>query len=282
VTAAEIASDPPGAGGRRWRARERHWLSGVALALLVACLAPPAATLARRYVFVESIEFGLFAMVVPGLLAAGAPWRLLRLSRAGPAGIPPDAPGPGGPADRLALARRRHPSFVRSVVFLVVFAGACGFWRLPPVVDTLARNQALVAAEVASLLAAGTGLWLEIVPSPPLAPRGRGPQRALIAALAMWFIWITSYILGFANGVVFHAYQRASGGLGAVTDQELATLLMWLVAGLCFAPVIFIIMLGWLRDSEDTDAELARVADEVGLPAVKGWGRPRRRKTSHA
>ena len=251
--------------------RGRPWLTAAALAALVACLVPPVTTFARRYVFVESIQFALFAMAVPGLLVLGAPWRLLRLSRNG-----------SGPADRLAVARRQHPSFVRSTVFLVAFAGVSVIWRLPAVVDALARNQELAVLEMASLLIAGTGLWLEIAASPPLAPRGREPQRAIIAALAMWFIWMVAYILGFANHAVFHAYQHTGGGLSPVTDQELATLSMWLVAGLCFVPVVFTSVFGWLRDGENTDAELERVTGEAGLPAVRGWGHPRRRNTSHA
>jgi cytochrome c oxidase assembly factor CtaG len=285
----EGSPGPADAHGPKWRARERHWLTASAVAVLVACLVPPVTTLARRYVFVESIQFALFAMAVPAMVVLGAPWRLLRLSRgtpgvANPPGVAnrPGVANPPGVADRLAVARRRHPSIAGSMAFLVLFAGVSLIWRLPTVVNALAGNEALTVLEMASLLVAGTGLWLEIATSPPLMPRGAGPQRAVIAALAMWFIWIMAYILGFATDAVFHAYSRAGGGLGPVTDQALATWSMWLVAGLCFAPVVFIATLGWLRDGEHPDAELERVADEVGLPAVRGWGHPRRRNTSRA
>lgn len=257
-----------GARGRRWPPRERHWLTAAALIVDVACLIPPFTTFARRYVWVESAQFALFAMAVPGLLVLGAPWRLLRLSRG--------AAGRGQPADRLAMARRQHRSFVRSMAFLALFAGMSIIWRLPAAVDALARNQTLAVGEMASLVIAGTGLWLEIAPSPPLQPRSLGPQRAATAALAMWFIWIIAYILGFANHSVFRAYHRTGGGLNPVTDQALATGLLWLIAGLCFAPVVFTAALGWLRDTENPDAELGRVANEAGLRAVKGWGHPRR------
>jgi cytochrome c oxidase assembly factor CtaG len=263
-----------GARGRRWLPRERHWLTAAALIVDVACLIPPFTTFARRYVWVESAQFGLFAMAVPGLLVLGAPWRLLRLSGGGAGRRQPA--DRAQPADRLAMARRQNRSFVRSMAFLALFAGMSIIWRLPAAVDALARNQALAVGEMASLVIAGTGLWLEIAPSPPLRPRGLGPQRAAIAALAMWFIWIIAYILGFANHPVFPAYRRTGGGLNPVTDQALATWLLWLIAGLCFAPVVFTAALGWLRDTENPDAELGRVANEGGLRAVKGWGHPRR------
>jgi hypothetical protein len=43
-------------------------------------------------------------------------------------------------------------------------------WRLPPELDALARLPGLAVAEAITLLAAGCGLWLEIVHS----PRSRG------------------------------------------------------------------------------------------------------------
>ncbi|HYA51184.1 MAG TPA: cytochrome c oxidase assembly protein, partial [Streptosporangiaceae bacterium] len=169
---------PPGLPG--WR----RWLAAIGLVLVLACLLPPLSVLARRYVFVESFQFSAFAMAGPALIVLGAPWRFLRLS---------------GPAGRLAAARRDERSFLRAAIFLLAFMGACLAWRLPPVMDALARQPALVVAEAVTLLAAGAGLWLELVESPPLAPRLPRPQRAAVAALAMWSIWAVAYVLGFAS-----------------------------------------------------------------------------------
>ena len=258
--------------------------------LAVACLLPPLATLARRYVFAESIQFSVFAMAGPALIVLGAPWRFLRLSRAG-AGPDVARPGagsparsPAGPADRLAAARRDNRSFGRAAIFLLVFMAVCLVWRLPAVIDALARRPALVALEAVTLLVAGGALWLELVDSPPVAPRLPRPQRAAVAALAMWSIWIIAYVLGFATHAVFHAYRATGGGLRAVADQEIAVGLLWAVAGCCFVPVVIANMLGWLKDSEDADEEFQRVfRDENERAIVRGWGtRPRRRPTSSA
>jgi len=259
---------------------------------VLACLLPPLATLARRYVFAESIQFSVFAMAGPALIVLGAPWRFLRLSRAA-AGPDVGRPGPGagqparspaGPADRLAAARRDNRSFGRAAIFLLVFMAVCLVWRLPAVIDALARRPALVALEAVTLLVAGAALWLELVDSPPVAPRLPRPQRAAVAALAMWSIWIIAYVLGFATHAVFHAYRATGGGLGAVADQEIAVGLLWAVAGCCFVPVVIANMLGWLKDSEDADEEFQRVfRDENERAMVRGWGtRPRRRPTPSA
>ena len=255
---------PPGLPG--WR----RWLAAIGLVLVLACLLPPLSVLARRYVFAESIQFSVFAMAGPALIVLGAPWRVLRLS---------------GPAGRLAAAHRGNRSFLRAGIYLLAFIGVCLAWRLPPVMDALARQPALVAAQAVTLLAAGGALWLELVDSPPVAPRLPRPQRAAVAALAMWSIWIVAYVLG-SSHAVFRAYDAAGTGLGAVADQEIAVGLVWAVAGFCFVPVVMASMLGWLTGGEDADEEFQRVfRDENERAMVRGWGtrpRPRRRPTSSA
>jgi cytochrome c oxidase assembly factor CtaG len=210
-------------------------------------------------VFAESVQFVTFALVVPAFVVLGAPWRLLRV-----------------PMAALARARRHRASFLRSAAFLLAFIGVSVTWRLPPVMDALARHPALLAVELVTLLAVGTGLWLELVSSPPLTPRLSGPRRAAIAALAMWSNWAAAYVLGMSHGAVFHAYDPPGGLLSAVADQEVSTALVWAVAGACFAPVVFAAMLGWL-ERDDPDEELPRIARAPGQRlVVRGWGRAQR------
>ena len=65
--------------------------------------------------------------------------------------------------------------------FLVVFIAVTVAWRVPPVMDALASHPVLVLPELITLLAAGTGLWLELGSSPPLSPRLPTPHRAAVA-----------------------------------------------------------------------------------------------------
>ena len=241
-----------------WRAGNRRWLAVAALILAVACLVPPVSSLAGRYVVAETAQFAVFAMIAPGLLVLGAPWPLLGL---------------GSTAAQLARSRLRHRSFMRSAGFFAIFAVAAALWRLPAVVDAVARHHALALAELASLLVAGTALWLELVPSGPLRPRGRGLQAAIIAACAMWVIWIIAYILGLATHGVFLAFGYLPGGpLSPVADQELATAVLWAVAAVCFMPVVFVSVFRGLHEDEDADSELQRAATGAALPPVRGWG----------
>ena len=277
----------------------RGYLAIAALLLTVACLAPPISLLAGRYVLAETAQFACFAMVIPALLVLGSPWRLLGLARRAPSADPGSPsgnigvtyedgqnPGPGHPnnerpVDRLARTRARSPSLMCSAAFLAAFAAVSVAWRLPAVIDAVARDQDLAVAELASLLVAGVALWLELAPSSPLRPRGRGLRQAVTAAFAMWLIWIIAYIQGSASRGLFHAYRYHPGGaLSAVADQELATALLWAVAAGCFMPVIFTAAHHWLHDGDNVEAELERASASAALPVVRGWGSPRRRKAS--
>jgi cytochrome c oxidase assembly factor CtaG len=243
----------------------RPWLAVAGLALIVACLVPPLDGLARRYLFVESIQFCVFALAAPVLIALGAPWRLLPGRRGRPG-------GPARPAPRqvplLAGASRPWASFVVTLSCLIAWVLLCVFWRLPSVLDGLARHPALVLAEALTLGAAGVGLWLGLVAVQPSAVRRPRPERALVAALAMWSLWAIAYVLGFAHTAVVHAYDPAGSHLGPVADQEITAFLLWAAAGLAFTPVVFTVAMRWLRDGSEPAGERARRA-----PAgVRGWG----------
>jgi cytochrome c oxidase assembly factor CtaG len=263
------ADSPPGADLRRW-------LPVAAVVLVIASLVPPLSTLARRYLFVESIQFSLFAMVCPALIVLGAPWRWLQQSRRQDGTHLEESGTPPRLAGRLAASQGSRSSFLRGVVFLFVFIGVSLAWRVPPVLDALARHPGLVAAEVITLLAAGVGLWVGLVRSPAPAPQLSGGQRTAIAALAMWSTWIAAYAFGFSSQPLVHAYAGDSG-LGVVADQEIAVFLVWGVAGVCFVPVIFAGLFSWLRDSDDIGKEFKQVFPDASAGAgVRGWQRPPR------
>lgn len=226
-------------------------MAGVGLLVLGVV---PLELIVRRYLFAESIQFCDFAMVVPGLLVLGAP----------------------------RVPRRGRLPFGGAMAVGAVFVAVCVAWRLAPVLDALARHPLLQLPELATLLLAGTMLWLQVAGPPSSAARLAGPQRAAVAALAMWSVWVIAYVLGFANHAVIHAYDLP--GSGAVTDQEVSAMVIWAVSAACFVPVICVTMLGWLRDSAapgpgPAEAEEADATPSArGVQAVRGWGRlPRSR-----
>ena len=259
----------PAAGQEQGIPRHAALSPGLAIAgtaLLVAVMLPPLEALARRYLFAESIQFCVLAIVAPALIVLGAPWLRSRFP-----GRPAARPA-GGPARRMAA----RPSSARAAGFLGAWVGVCLLWRLPPVLDALGRHPALLAAELVTVLPAGACLWLELVNWWPHQPELTRLRRAVIATLAMWSVWVIAYLLGFARGSVVHAYDGAGSSLAAVADQEITAGLLWLVAACCFLPVVFASLFGWLKDGADPSEELA--SRSVATPGVRGWGRqPRER-----
>jgi cytochrome c oxidase assembly factor CtaG len=241
----------------------------VAIVLLVLCLVPPLATEARRYEFAEAIQYSILGVVIPALVAIGAPWRRLGLaSRGGPVpgtdGAAPAAGGPGaasvagpGPVDRLAHGRRRHPEALRSACFFFLYLAGAILWRIPASVNALIRHPWLLAVEAVTLVVLGTGLWLELVESPPLVPRLSRPHRVALAAVSMWAIWVLAYLVGLSHASWYHAFTHHAGtGLSLSADQQLSTGMMWFISGCAFIPVVFWNLIQWLQSEEDPDEEL--------------------------
>ena len=253
--------------------RGRVWLAVAAVALIVVCLVPPAGAEARRFVFAETLQFLVFAVVAPALLVLGAPWRTLRRVAAWP--------GPGDVPARGTARPRRGSSFRRGVVVLLAFIGAAVAWRLPVTVNALVTVPGLALVEMVTLGGAGIALWLELVESPPMLPHLSRPQRAAFAALPMWAIWILGYILGFSQTAWYSAVSHPAG-LSAVVDQEIATGLMWEVPALCFAPVVFVAAVTWLRDTEDPDEGLRAIIGAERRPGRGRWPRPPRGWDTHS
>jgi cytochrome c oxidase assembly factor CtaG len=221
--------------------------------LLLAWLAPPLEHLARRFVFVETVQFGAFAMGVPALVTLAGPWRGWSTSAA------------------LAVRRLRRRSPLWSVPPVLLYVVATVAWRTPAAVDGLSRHPLLALAEAPTLGVAGVLLWLELVASPPFSPRVVRPLRALLAASAMWATWIVAYVVGFSHSAWFPVYDRGlRPRLSLVGDQELATAVLWGLAAAAYVPVVFANLMAWLRNDEDPDDELRRLLRAERRAG--GWG----------
>jgi cytochrome c oxidase assembly factor CtaG len=257
------AQDHHGDQIRVGRVDVRLVLSLSALVVLVGALVPPLSTAARRVEVYEALQFALLAIGVPVLAVLGAPWQLLGL-----AARSPDATDAEGVAivhrpriaDRVAAGRLRHPEVIRTIAFLVVDMAMVVLWRIPVSVDALSRHGWLALLEALSLGAAGIGLWLELVESPPLSPRLPRPKRIAVAAVAMWTFWVTAYLVGLSDTSVYRTFPHVAGrDLSVSADQELVTGVLWLASLCVFIPVIFSNLVLWLRSDEDPDDALYRL-----------------------
>lgn len=258
----------PGTG----RSRATWTLLGAAIVLALVVLAPPVGLLARRYVVAETVQFAVLAVIVPVLVVVSAPWsgsdHLLAVTGAGPgrerARLPFFA--------RVATARRRHRSPVRSIAYLAAYLAAVIGWRIPPSVDALRRIAGLSLLEAATLLVLGVLLWLEIVVSPPFVPRSAYPMRLGVTVVAMWITWMIGYLLGFSHVSWYHAYVHTpSSGLSLIADQQLAAGALWVIPAMAYLPAVLSNLMAWLKDSEDPDDEMRQL---LRAERRLTWGRP--------
>jgi len=228
--------------------RLRPWLAVLGGALAVGVLVPPGGTEARQYVFAQAVQFAALAVVAPALIVLGAPWSIGQVG-----------------ARYANLIRSRLPSPRVSTGILVGYIAVALAWRLPGAVNALVKYPALTAVEAATLIAFGSALWLELVESPPLRPGISRPLRALFAALPMWAIWASAYVMGFSRATWFTALAHR-GGLSTVADQQIAAALEFAIVGLSFVPVVYVALITWLRESAEASDEPRAAASDIDQP----------------
>jgi cytochrome c oxidase assembly factor CtaG len=222
----------------------------------VLVLVPPVAVWARRYGWVEALQFSVLGIVAPAGFTLGMPWRRIGL---------------GAWSERLAAGRRRHLELIRTIAFTILELAALTAWRIPGTVDWIARSSAGALVEALVLVPLGIAFWLECVESPPLVPRSTRPVRIAVAAVAMWTVWILAYLIGLSHSNWYRAYHYFAGrGISLAAEQQLTTGVLWFLAACAFVPVVFWNLVQWLKAEEDPDHELHRLARRERHHALRG------------
>ena len=137
-------------------------------------------------------------------------------------------------------------------------------------VNALVREPVWTVVEAVTLVGAGCGLWLDLVESPPFRPRISRPLRAAFAAIPMWAIWASAYIMGFSHAAWFSAIGHRTG-LGTAADQQIAAGLLFAIAGVSFVPVVYVSLMTWLRESAGAGDELPAAAGPAMPRPPRGW-----------
>jgi putative membrane protein len=197
----------------------------------------PIHDLAERYLFsVHMVQHTLFSLVAAPILLAGMPvWLLRRLL--GPRWI-----------------RSVWAVVTRPVVALVLFNGVLFFMHWPAVVQVAVTNELAHFGLHVLLVGSALVMWWPILSPLPEMPPLPAPGQMLYLFLESLAPTIPASFLTFGTHPLYPVYATFPRiwGMGVLTDQLVAGLIMKLVGGMILWVVIAIVFFRW-GHREDRD-----------------------------
>lgn len=224
--------------------RMRFFLAGIAVLWLGADW--PIHDLAERYLYhVHMEQHMLFTLVAPPLLLAGMPaWLLRRFLRPKP----------------IATAFR-HLS--KPLVALIVFNSVLLFVHWPAIVELSVRSEWSHFGLHLLLVSTALLMWWPVMSPLPEYPALPAPAQMLYLFLQSLAPTIPASFLTFGDHALYPVYATFPRiwGMGVLTDQLLAGLIMKLIGGAIlwgFITVVFFRWYGQEHREEGWDASLYR------------------------
>jgi putative membrane protein len=207
---------------------------GLGLLVLLLALESPLDELAdQTYFFAHMLQHLILVLVVPVLLLAGTPGRLLR----------PILTAPGiAPAFRLLTQ-----PLVATLLFNTVFAVA----HVPSLFDVVSSNEALHAGEHLLFLVTGLLLWWPVLGSLEEFPRLSYPLQMGYLFLQTLPCSIVAALITLSSGPLYSQYAVWRGGnLTPLDDQQIGGLLMWIGGSLYFFLGMAVVFFLWADQDE--------------------------------
>jgi len=214
------------------------------LAATAVALVSPLDAVAGGLLVAHMVQHMLLILVAAPLLAAGAPGLALLLA------LPPWS--------RRRLARLRLSAPVAAarrladapVVAWSLHVAAIWLWHLPAVYGAALVSAPVHALEHASFLGTAWLFW-RLVLSPD-------PRRRLAPGLRMLLVFVTALptnllgaLLTFAPNPLYAGQSAAAArwGLTALSDQQLAGVVMWVPADVAYLAVLCGVFLRWFASA---------------------------------
>ena len=238
-----------GRGVRAWQAFAFFGgLASIALALL-----SPLTWLSEVLFSAHMTQHEILMLVSAPLLVFGHPFFVWLWA------LPPHARETTGAWTMRAAVRRSWRALTGPLSAFVLHAAALWIWHAPPLYEAALHHRGVHAAQHASFLLTAALFWWGMI-------QGRYGRAGY--GLAVVYVFLTavhSSVLGalmtVAPGVWYVDYARAGAAwqVDALTDQQLAGLLMWVPSGIVFIVFGLGLFAAWLGES-DRRAALGSVA----------------------
>jgi putative membrane protein len=245
----------------RLRSRDRRRAASFAagLAVVAVALSPPLDGAAGRRFSAHMVQHLLLILAAAPLLVAGRPGARLMESLPVPR--------------RARLGRSLHRPGCRAifrlatnpVVVLTVAVGGFWAWHLPRLYEAALRNDAVHVLEHATFLGGAFLFWSIVLDPGPKRRLGLGATCGFVFAAMLTNIWLSAG-LAFAPTPLYAAY--AGSGAGALADQQLAGVIMWVPAD-----VVYFVTLVLLFRRLLSDVALRRLRREAAAAMATGTER---------
>jgi cytochrome c oxidase assembly factor CtaG len=226
-------------------ARQASFACG--LSVIVLSTVGPMDVLADNFVYGHMIQHTLLLEEASLLLALGL---------TGPV-LGPILTKPG-----LRRLRKLTYPVLAVAIWLVVMYG----WHAPPLYQAAEENEVIHLCEHASFVAAGVLMWLALLgPFPKPEWFGNG-AKAIYAGVVHFSSMGLANILMWSGTVLypFYAASDRAHGLGPITDQSLAGVVLMVQSALLMFGILAWLVLRWAR--QDTERqELLDLAYEHGI-----------------
>lgn len=249
--------------------RRQRVCFALALATLVGALASPLDAASDRLFSAHMVQHELLMLIAAPLLALARPlsvyvWAL-------PA------------STRLALVEwLRRPRCARvlhvlgaPLLAVLVHGGVRWLWHIPALFEACLHDEALHGVQHATFFLSALWFWWSLL---------QGGYGKLGYGASVLFVFVTA-LHGGALGVLIslarqplypsHAARTAAAGGDALLDQQLAGLVMWVIAGTLLTAVGLALFLAWLghasrRQQQGTLAQLMASDAQLraGVPQV--------------
>jgi putative membrane protein len=201
----------------------------------------PVHDLAERYIYsAHMVQHMLMTFVAAPLLLMGTPEALARgvltRTRLLPA---------------VRFLGRPVPGLIQFNVILVL-----SHW--PLIVDGTLRNHPLHFVAHAVLVVSAVLMWLPVVSPLPEVSQARPPTKMLYLFLQTIVPTVPASFLTFGTTPLYHFYEHVPRlyGLSALTDMQVAGLIMKIVGGFYLWTIIGVIFFRWYYAEEKTSGEV--------------------------
>jgi putative membrane protein len=238
-------------GGRgRWRPAPLEATSFFAgLLAIVIALDSPIDVYADQLFWVHMLQHILLLTVAPPLFLLGHPWP--RMWRALPL----------EPRTALArtIARSRLTAPVRALArplpAWILFNVTIVAWHIPRAYDATLRYGAVHSLEHAMFFFCGLLFWARVIDPGPLRPRLVWPARIAYTAGSMVVGWLLAIALVLVPHPLYGYYADLAvrpGGISALTDQQLAAGVMWVLGSIAYTITFLVGFYRWLEGDTAT------------------------------